>query len=385
MSVDIAADPVAEVILDTAAAADLVDIPLLPTDAASVAAAINDISAAGVDNIPSSTTDAVPVAAAINDVEAVVLAAADPIHYTDKTCINIECKPPPGQTFVVVSQFVLSHYYVRPLKTTRTAEPLFVCTDCNEAAIDEYHRLASCLNAKQSLVQQKLRAPPSLVEILDSSDEDEADGDHRPTAAVQRSGTLASVSAAMPDAVLAMLASELESTLSSTFQRVNLKQQTEWAMNDVVQKMTRCQEEMDANRSVLTQLQRSADRMHRNLYSTELPGLRNLPPVDADVPSVTVTVTDSPTLGQVGGPTVRLNERYYAVRRNILSPWPTCIVVEVVSVAMFGKWKQDATQSKLNKSIKNRLASSSKFSKNVREILLMSKMLEFLSIYIHYI
>lgn len=270
---------------------------------------------------------------AVADKDAVPVADIKPIDahlFTGKKCINIECKPGAGQTFVVASQFILSHYYVRPNKTPRKTDvynPLYVCTVCHEAGLDDYHRYASALLAGKPLVQMPVRPPPSLVEILDSSDEEQDDASSKRRKG--ESGTDASPAAAptLSAEVLEMLEAEMESALSSTFERINLQKQCRWALDELQVQAARCQADMAENNARLAELQRAADRMHRSLYRTDSKGIENEPAVDADVTEESVI----PPKGQLEWPKIVVNGRYYAVRKNILTAWPPCCVTEVVS------------------------------------------------------
>lgn len=221
-------------------------------------------------------------------------------------CINFECDKRPT-SFIEAQSFILSHFKV-PAKVSRVQ---YVCDGCYEDALVKYEELYGSLIAKQPLLMNYSSKRPDLVEILDSSDEED-------------SSTISKTCKSDPllDSVRNMFLNEFDSALKAVADRVQIDQQLSWA-NSILQK------QIDANKKAsdeianeMREMQRMADNMYSRLYRTANYVIEELPPLDLNTNKpMQLAGPTYPPFGEIVYPPVDTLTMYYSVRQKLLAPW----------------------------------------------------------------
>lgn len=221
-------------------------------------------------------------------------------------CINFECDKRPT-SFIEAQPFILSHFKV-PAKASRAQ---YVCDGCYEEALVKYEELCGCLMAKQPLLMKNSSKRPDLVEILDSSDEE----DTSPTSKTNKSDIL-------PESVRNMFLNEFESALKAVADRVQIDQQLSWANSILQQKIIANKKASDEIANEMRDMQRMADNMYSRLYRTANFVIEELPPLDLNTnKAMQLAGPTYPPFGEIVYPPVDTLTMYYSVRQKLLAPW----------------------------------------------------------------
>lgn len=221
-------------------------------------------------------------------------------------CINFECDKQPT-SFIEAQSFILSHFKV-PKKASRVQ---YVCEGCYEEALVKYEELCGSLMAKQPLLMKHSSKRPDLVEILDSSDED----DTTTISKAQNSDTLS-------ESVRNMFLNEFESALKAVADRVQIDQQLSWANTILQQKIDANKKASDEIANEMREMQRKADTMYQTLYSTVNYVIEALPPLDLNTnKSMQLAGPSYPPFGEIVYPPLDTLTMYYSVRQKLLAPW----------------------------------------------------------------
>ncbi|XP_058451302.1 histone-lysine N-methyltransferase eggless [Malaya genurostris] len=278
-------------------------------------------------------------------------------------CVNPECKKQTKET-APAPGFVLSFYGV-PKKCKRQR----VCVTCYDNVVLKYSEMCETIVDHQPLLFCDMPQKNELVEISDSSEEEDDD-------IKQESGK------SLPAELISLVETELEDILASTLEKINLSQQVDWTEQIMKQKIAYNTKLSDEINNELNELQRKVDRIHLNLYSKTRPKYHDLPPCnifhEVDLlqknqttfsqttlsvqpanrtfspqksqpiqplkPSVS-TSQSTPAVISSGSvtaiskteefvrPAVAVGQFYFAVKHKLLSNWAECQVVEAVNVS----------------------------------------------------
>lgn len=221
-------------------------------------------------------------------------------------CINFECDKRPT-IFIEAQPFILSHFKV-PAKASRAQ---YVCDGCYEDALVKYEELCGSLMAKQPLLMKNSSKRPDLVEILDSSDEE----DTSTISKAHKSDTLT-------ESVRNMFLNEFDSALKAVADRVQIDQQLSWANSILQQKIDANKKASDEIASEMRDMQRMADNMYSRLYRTANYVIEELPPLDLNTnKAMQLAGPTYPPFGEIVYPPVDTLTMYYSVRQKLLSPW----------------------------------------------------------------
>ncbi|XP_021701076.1 titin homolog isoform X2 [Aedes aegypti] len=273
-------------------------------------------------------------------------------------CINAECKKDTRET-APAPAFVLNFFGI-PKKTKKQR----ICLSCYDEVVQKYSVLGGAVLDQQPLLFCEMPRKNELVEISDSSEEEE-DADVKLEAEKP-----------LPADIIALVESELNDIVSSTFEKINISQQIDWTEQIMKQKIAYNTKLSDEINNELNELQRKVDRIHLKLYSKSRPRYQDLPPinifeVDANRQSIiqqpiqanrqyspqrpfvqtvqqqqqiqqkqasqvtlgTQASAVSPPKEEFTRPAVSVGQFYFAVKHKLLSNWAECQVVEAVTVA----------------------------------------------------
>ncbi|XP_062706947.1 histone-lysine N-methyltransferase eggless [Aedes albopictus] len=276
-------------------------------------------------------------------------------------CINAECKKNTRES-APAPPFVLNFFGI-PKKTKKQR----VCLSCYDEVVEKYSILGAAVLDQQPLLFCEMPRKNELVEISDSSEEEE-DADVKLEAEKP-----------LPADIIALVESELNDIVSSTFEKINISQQVDWTEQIMKQKIAYNTKLSDEINNELNELQRKVDKIHLKLYSKSRPRYQDLPPInifemDANRQPVvqqpiqvnrqyspqkplnqttqqqphqqkqqtsqTTTMgtqasgaSVSPPKEEFSRPAVSVGQFYFAVKNKLLSNWSECQVVEAVTVA----------------------------------------------------
>lgn len=221
-------------------------------------------------------------------------------------CINFECDKSPT-SYIEAQPFILSHFKV-PAKASRAQ---YVCDGCYEEALVKYEELCGTLIAKQPLLLKHSSKRPDLVEILDSSDEE----DGSPTSKTDKLDIL-------PESVRNMFLNEIDDAVKSVADRVQIDQQMSWAYSILQQKIDANKKESDEIANEMRDMQKMADNMYSRLYRTANYVIEELPPLDLNTNKpMQLAGPTYPPFGEIVYPPVDTMTMYYSVRQKLLAPW----------------------------------------------------------------
>lgn len=221
-------------------------------------------------------------------------------------CINFECDKRPT-SFIEAQPFILSHFKV-PAKASRVQ---YVCDGCYDKAIIKYEELCGCLMAKQPLFLRNSSKRPDLVEILDSSDEEDA-------------STISKTNKSVPlsESVRNMFLNEFDSALKAVADRVQIEQQLSWANSILQEKIDANKKASDEIANEMRDMQKVADNMYSRLYRTANYVIEELPPLDLNTNKpMQLAGPTYPPFGEIVYPPVDTLTMYYSVRQKLLAPW----------------------------------------------------------------
>lgn len=246
------------------------------------------------------------------------------VQMVAKECINCEC-PKQSAHYLLADLSVLNHFKI-PRKPNRSQ---YVCQSCMNDAIDKYSELCGILNAHQPLLLEPIPKQPVLVEIIDSSD-DEENNDYQSDNSVSRDELV-------PADVLKLIETDFEDSLARTLQRVNIDQQMSWTTSILRQNVEHNRIRSGDISAELLALQKLADGMAKRLYQTTGCVLKELPAFDLNTNEpVQIYGPDNPPEGALVYPEVTINQPYYAVRQKLMSAWMTCKVIEITDSIVVG-------------------------------------------------
>uniref|UniRef100_A0A8D8GAT4 Histone-lysine N-methyltransferase eggless n=2 Tax=Culex pipiens TaxID=7175 RepID=A0A8D8GAT4_CULPI len=267
-------------------------------------------------------------------------------------CINPECKHETKE-MAPAANFVLNF-----LGLPKKAKKQRICVTCFDGIKEKYEEFAGPIVAQHPLLFCEMPRKNELVEISDSSEEEE-DAD-----------TKSETEKPLPEDIVALIDTELNDILTSTFEKINLEQQIEWTEQIMKQKIAYNTKISDEINNELNELQRKVDRIHLQLYSKSRPKYQDLPPCNifhevdllgkahvttqsqpAATPinrqyspqkqhqSSTASTQQAPAATAAAAkeefvrPAVIVGQFYFAVKHKLLSNWAECQVVEAVNVA----------------------------------------------------
>lgn len=133
-----------------------------------------------------------------------------------KQCINFDCKSNKKTvTFCNAPIWALNHFNV-PQKVNRDQ---FVCENCFDISVNDYERMcATLVNHQPLLMVQQLPGRSEVVEIIDSTDEDNDESSNRNAEHTE----------VLPVDTLTLLEEHLEDVVKETFERINFERQIQW-------------------------------------------------------------------------------------------------------------------------------------------------------------
>ncbi|XP_053694529.1 histone-lysine N-methyltransferase eggless [Sabethes cyaneus] len=252
-------------------------------------------------------------------------------------CVNPDCAKSSTETAPAPS-FVLNFYNI-PKKSKKQR----VCLVCYDQVVEKYAEMSNSLVDQQPLLFCKMPQKNELVEISDSSEEEEEN-------VQEESGK------PLSSDIISLVETELQDILTSTFEKINLSQQIEWTEQIMKQKIAYNAKLSDEINNELNELQRKVDRIHLNLYSKSRPKYHDLPPCNIyhevdlmnrnqqtkvqtsqnQLPQpqkAPVPLPVAPKTEEFARPSVVIGQFYFAVKHKLLSNWAECQVVETVSVS----------------------------------------------------
>lgn len=278
-------------------------------------------------------------------------------------CINMECKKESRET-TPAPGFILNFFGI-PKKTKKQR----ICVNCYDEVVEKYSVLGGAVLDQQPLLFCEMPQKNELVEISDSSEEEE-DEDVKQESEKPLSSD-----------IISLVESELNDILTSTFEKININQQIDWTEQIMKQKIAYNSKLSDEINNELNELQRKVDRIHLQLYSKSRPRYQDLPPCNifevdpqtrqsmvqqtttgsrqyttqrslnqsvqqsiqpqpkpiAPMPAAQSaplsSVSTAPQKDEFSRPAVNVGQFYFAVKHKLLSNWAECQVVEAVSVA----------------------------------------------------
>lgn len=228
-----------------------------------------------------------------------------------RECINYECAKRPKE-FMIADSFILSHFKV-PKKVIRAQ---YVCIGCYEEAIQKYEQLCGTLEDLQPLMLESLPKRADLVEILDSSDEEDN------TDASKNTDENADL---VPAAVLKLLEDNFEDVLSETLKRIDIDQQMSWNSTILKHNIKKNEEMSNEIAADFKSLQKMADLMYSRLYKNGNYVIEELPPIDLNTnKQMQLAGPTYPPDGPIEYPPIDSTSLYYAVRQKLLAAWIPC-------------------------------------------------------------
>ncbi|XP_055595543.1 histone-lysine N-methyltransferase eggless [Uranotaenia lowii] len=254
-------------------------------------------------------------------------------------CVNPECQRESSQS-APAPLFILNFYGV-PKKNKRQR----ICLTCYDESIQKYEELCGVVEDHRPLLFSDMPRKNELVEISDSSEEEEDEETKKES------------EKPLSADIISLVESELNSILTSTFEKINITQQIDWTEQIMKQKIAYNAKLSDEINNELNELQRKVDKIHLQLYSKSRPRFQELPPcnifheVDLRNQPATVGQTQTSSSRQASSPqkpasaslgpkkeefhrpAIVVGQFFFAVKHKLLSNWAECQVVEAVSVA----------------------------------------------------
>ncbi|XP_055641040.1 histone-lysine N-methyltransferase eggless [Toxorhynchites rutilus septentrionalis] len=268
-------------------------------------------------------------------------------------CVNPECKKDCKET-APAPAFVLNFFGV-PKKSKRQR----VCMVCYDDVLLKYSNLCGMIMDQQPLLFCELPQKNELVEISDSSEEEEDEEIKK------------EVEKPLEADIISLVESELNDILTDTFEKINLNQQIDWTEQIMTQRIAYNTKLSNEINNELSELQRKVDRIHLQLYSKSRPRYQDLPPCNiyhevdlvnksqlsssCQTPqrtqqqakqtlqtstSAQSVVSSTPQAGIVAKkedlfirPAIVVGQFYFAVKHKLLSNWAECQIVEAVTVS----------------------------------------------------
>lgn len=229
-----------------------------------------------------------------------------------RECINFECTSKRHIDFVRAPIFVLSYFNV-PRKVTKSQ---FVCTPCFDQAAQSYRELAGATMDEQPLLLQNLPKRTDLVEILDSSDEDDTGIEDN------------EANECLSSEIRQLLEQDLDNIIQETLEKVNIEQQMNWTKSILDQKLQHNEDLLSDIDKDLKSLQKMADTMYSKLYRNSNFVIEELPPFDLNTnKQMQLAGPHYPPYGELERPAPDTVSLYYSVRQKLLAAWIPCKVM----------------------------------------------------------
>lgn len=245
--------------------------------------------------------------------EAMSPATAEKKGAVVKDCLNYECNYK-GSDFFEAPDFILSHY-----KVNKKQKNIYVCDECFHLAIAKYEELCGALEDIQPLYLQEIPRRPDLVEILDSSDEEDDD--------IVQSDQSIMNKIPLDEDTLALIDKELENIVIESFSRVNIDQQMKWNREILAMKLDKQHKRSQELKKELNAIQRKADNISNKLYKTTNYFFEQLPSWDS-VTGRQPVGPDYPPSDKLEYPELNTTSLYYAVRTKLLNSWVPCRIIK---------------------------------------------------------
>lgn len=235
-----------------------------------------------------------------------------------KECLNIECSHK-SREFYKAPEFILSHFHIAKKQKT-----LYICDDCFEIALIKYEEMCASLANKEPLYKAKVEHRPDLVEILDSSDEDDGN-DTNPT----------DTETSFNVETLAMIENNLEDVIIKSMERFNINQQM-----DENRKILHKQFDTQYNESSkllldLKDLQKLADKIYQETYSGSSAIVEEMSSWDSTTGKpLQIANATYPPVGDFVHAEIDMNLAYYTVRTKLIASWVPCRITESIKGAV---------------------------------------------------
>lgn len=233
---------------------------------------------------------------------------------TLRECLNVECSHQSSE-FYEAPILVQSHFRVSKKQKT-----LYVCEECYDKATDKYAELCGALQDAQPLLLEEFTRPPDLVEILDSSDEEDDD----------KTNGVASQKGDFNQATRDLIENDLDDIITETLKSINIDQQLDWNRSILAHRIEEQEAQAMELQEELRNLQAMADQMHVRLYQSTNIFLEEMPSWDS-ITGREVQLADAtyPPHGEYVPSKIDTNSLFYAVRQKMLAAWAPCRIVEL--------------------------------------------------------
>lgn len=244
-------------------------------------------------------------------------------HPEVKECLNIECSHK-SQDFFEAPEFVISHFHI-----TKKRKMIYVCDECFESAIAKYGELGGALEDKQPLYLEEIPRRPELVEILDSSDEEDSVEDSQKKRKSDDANGSTQTST-LPSDALALIENELENVIAASLERININEQMKWNRQILDQKFTHQLKMSQSILNELKQLQRTADRIYKDTYKGLNCFVEEISSYDSETHSpFHMSDANYPPSGEFQHEKeLDPMKLYYTIRKNLISAWTPCRFLE---------------------------------------------------------
>lgn len=237
-----------------------------------------------------------------------------------KECINLEC-PKESDTFYFAPEFIINHFHL-----TKRPKNAYVCESCHDSVTEHYGELCAALEDKQPLFT-KMTKQINMIEVIDSSDEEDDD----------KSQCDGNDDDSFDADTLAMIENELESVITETLRRVDIEQQMDWNYQLMKHKIETNEKNcFDMMREVKS-LQNEIDTLYTNTYKIRHSFAEEIQSFDCKTMKPTQICNESyPPAGELKYPDIAYNTLYYTFRKQPLSRWQPCKVIDKMTNAESG-------------------------------------------------
>lgn len=232
-----------------------------------------------------------------------------------KECLNLEC-PKNSDVFYFAPEFIINHFHL-----TKRPKIAYVCESCHDSVTEHYGELCAALEDKQPLFL-KMPKQNNLIEVIDSSDEED---DNESKSDVNDENSF--------DAdTLAMIENELESVITETLSRVNIEQQMDWNQQLLKNKIESNEKNCIEMLREVKLLQSEIDTLYTNTYKIRHSFAEEIQSFDCKTMKPTQICNESyPPAGELKYPDIAYNTLYYTFRKQPLSRWQPCKVIDKVN------------------------------------------------------
>lgn len=226
-----------------------------------------------------------------------------------KECLNIDCVRK-SDIFHDAPEFIINHFHLN-----KRQKMMYICEHCYDAVTESYEILCAALQDKQPLFLKNIKYT-DLVEIIDSSDEEDEDepknnGDGE----------------AFDTDTLALIENELETAIKETLNKVDINQQMDWNRQILTAKIDDNEKNCTEMMNEMKILQNRIDRMYTETYSFRHIFVEEVQSLDLQTLKPTEICNETyPPAGDIKHPEIQYNTLYYTFRNKLISRWIPCKV-----------------------------------------------------------